>query len=146
MTTGKTIALIGQISVGKVMSLLFNMLSRLVIAFLSRSKCLSISCLQSPSVVILEPPKIKFPLFFHLFAMKRWDLMPWSWFSECWALSQLFHSPLSLSSRGSLVLHFLPQGWCHLRFWGSWYFSWPSWFQFVLHPAKHFTWCTLHLS
>ena len=39
----------------------------------------------------------------HLFAMKRWDRMPWPSFSECWALSQLFHSPLSLSSRGSLV-------------------------------------------
>ena len=44
-----------------------------------------------------------FPLFPHLFAMKWWDQMPWSWFSKCWALSQLFHSPLSLSSRGFLV-------------------------------------------
>ena len=44
-----------------------------------------------------------FPLFPHLFAMKWWDQMPWSSFSECWALSQLFHSPLSLSSRGILV-------------------------------------------
>ena len=43
-------------------------------------------------------------LFLHLFAMKWWDQMPWSLFSECWALSQLFHSPLSLSSRVSLVL------------------------------------------
>ena len=45
-----------------------------------------------------------FPLFPHLFAMKCWDQMPWSLFSECWVLSQLFHFPLSLSSRGSLVL------------------------------------------
>ena len=59
MTTGKTIALTRQIFVGKVMSLLFNMLSRLVIAFLPSSKHLLISWLQSPSVVILEPPKIK---------------------------------------------------------------------------------------
>ena len=59
MTTGKTTALIRQTFVGKVMSLLFNMLSRLVIAFLPRSKHLLISWLQSPSVVILEPPKIK---------------------------------------------------------------------------------------
>ena len=59
MTTGKTIALTRQIFVGKVMSLLFNMLSRLVIAFLPRSKRLLISWLQSPSSVILEPPKIK---------------------------------------------------------------------------------------
>ena len=57
MTAGKTIALTRQIFVGKVMSLLFNMLSRLVIAFLPRSKCLLISWLQSPSAVILEPPK-----------------------------------------------------------------------------------------
>ena len=59
MTTGKTIALTRWTFVGKVMSLLFNMQSRLVIAFLSRSKRLLISWLQSPSAVILEPPKIK---------------------------------------------------------------------------------------
>ena len=57
--TGKTIALTRQTFVGKVMSLLFNMLSRLVITFLPRSKCLLISWLQSPSAAILEPPKIK---------------------------------------------------------------------------------------
>ena len=59
MTTGKTIALTRWTFVGKVMSLLFNMLSRLVITFLLRSKCLLISWLQSPSAVILEPPKNK---------------------------------------------------------------------------------------
>ena len=59
MTTGKTIALTRQTFVGKVISLLFNMLSRLVIAFLPRSKHLLISWLQSPSAVILEPKKIK---------------------------------------------------------------------------------------
>ena len=58
MTTGKTIALTRWTFVGKVMSLIFNMLSRLIIAFLPRSKCLLISWLQSPSAVILEPPKI----------------------------------------------------------------------------------------
>ena len=58
-TTGKTTALIGQTFFGKVMSLLFNMLSRLVLTFLPRSKCLLISWLQSPSAVILEPKKIK---------------------------------------------------------------------------------------
>ena len=67
MTTGKTIALTRQIFVGKVMSLLFNMLSKLVITFLPRSKRLVISWLQSPSAV-----------FLHLFAMKWWDQMPWS--------------------------------------------------------------------
>ena len=72
MITGKTIALIRRTFVGKVMSLLFNMLSRLVVAFLPRSKHLLISWLQSSSAVILEPKKIKslFPLFHHLFAMK----------------------------------------------------------------------------
>ena len=59
MTTGKTIALTRWTFVGKVMSLLFNMPSRFVVAFLPRSKCLLISWLQSPSAVILEPPKIK---------------------------------------------------------------------------------------
>ena len=59
MTTGKTIALTRWAFVGKVMSLLFNMLSRLVITFLPRSKRLLISWLQSPCAVILEPPKIK---------------------------------------------------------------------------------------
>ena len=59
MTTGKTIALTRRTFVGKVVSLLLNMLSRLVITFLSRSKHLLILWLQSPSAVILEPPKIK---------------------------------------------------------------------------------------
>ena len=59
MTTGKTIAWPVQTCAGKVMSLLFNMLSRFIIAFLPRSKCLLILWLQSPSAVILEPKKIK---------------------------------------------------------------------------------------
>ena len=60
MTTGKTITLTRRTFVGKVMSLLFNMLSRLVIAFLPRSKCFLISWLQSPSPVIMEKNKIEF--------------------------------------------------------------------------------------
>ena len=70
MTTGKTIALTRRTFVGKVISLFFNMLSRLVIAFLPRSKCLLISWLQSPSTVILEPKKVVchcfhcFPIYF----------------------------------------------------------------------------------
>ena len=111
MTTGKTIALPRWNFVGKV-SLLFNMLSRLVITFLPRSKRLLISLLQSPSAVILEPPKIK--------SATVWTVSPSICHEEmgpdavivvfeCWALSRLFHSPLSLSPRGSLVLlHFLP--------------------------------------
>ena len=81
MTTGKTIALTRCTLVDKVMTLLFNMLSRLVIIFLPRSKRLLISWLQSPSAVILEPEKKKnltwCPLFPHLFVMKWWDQMPW---------------------------------------------------------------------
>ena len=75
MTTGKTIALTRRAFVGKVMSLLFNMLSRLVITFLPRSKRLLTSWLQSPSAV-MEPQKIKsdtVPLFPHLFPMEWWD-------------------------------------------------------------------------
>ena len=72
-TIGKTIALTRRTFVGKVTSLLFNMLARLVIAFLSRSKCLLISWLQSPSAVIVEPKKIKsvtVSLISHLYAMR----------------------------------------------------------------------------
>ena len=90
MTTGKTIALTRWAFVGKVISLLFNMLSRLVIAFLPRSNCLLIL-----TVSIVSPGSD---------GTRCHDL-----FSECWVLSQLFHSPLSLSSRDSLaLLHFLP--------------------------------------
>ena len=110
MTTGKTIALTRQTFVGKVMSLLFNMLSRFVIAFRSRSKCLLILWLQSPPAVILEPPQNKVCHCFHCFPV----YLPWSDGTGShdlfWMLSfkPTFHSPVSLSSRGSLVLHFLP--------------------------------------
>ena len=112
MTTGKTIPLNRPTFVGKIMSLLFNMLSRLVMAFLPRSKCLLISWLQSPSAEILEPKKTKSvtvsivsPSICH--EVMRLD--GWSSFFEGWALSKIFHSLLSLSSIGSLVLiHFLP--------------------------------------
>ena len=97
MTTGKIIVLTRQTFVGKVISLLFKMLSRLVITFLPRSKCLLISWLQSPSAVILEPKKIKSVTVFTVcqsICHEWWDQMPWSSFSECWALSQLFYPPL----------------------------------------------------
>ena len=150
MTPGKTIALTRWTIVVKVTSLLFNVLSRLVITFLPRSKCLLISWLQSPSAGIWEPKKIKSvtvstvsPSICH--EVMRPDAM--IFFSEYWVLNQLFHFPLSLSSRGSLVLfHFLPWGWCHLNIWGYWYFSWQSWCQLVLHLVQHFSWCTLHIS
>ena len=84
MTTEKTIAVTIWIFVGKVMSLLFNMLSRFVIAFLPRSKRLLISWLQSPSAVILEPPKIK-SLTFQCFPI----YLPWSDGTGCHDLSFL---------------------------------------------------------
>jgi len=78
MTIGKTIAVTRRTFVGKVMSLLFNMLSRLFITFLPRSKCLLISWLQSPSAVILEPPKIVWHCF-HCFPI----YFPWSDGTRC---------------------------------------------------------------
>ena len=111
MTTEKNIALTRWTFVGKVISLLFNMLSRLVIAFLSRSKCLLISWLQSLSAVILKAPN-KVCHCFHCLP----TYLPWSDGIRChdlcfWILTfkPTFHSLISLSWRGSLVpLHFLP--------------------------------------
>ena len=113
MTTGKTIALTRWTFVDKVMPLLFNMLSRLVITFLPRSKHLLITWLQSPSVVFLKAPKIKSvtvsivsPSICHE-VMGLLVMILVSWILSFKPI--FFHSPLSLSSRGSLVfLHFLP--------------------------------------
>ena len=116
MTIGESIALTRWTFVGKVMSVLFNMLSRLFIAFLSRSKHLLISWLQSavtPSAVILEPPKIKSVTVSILSPSICHEMMgPDAMIFSFWMLSfkaSFFHSLLSLSSRGFLVpLHFLP--------------------------------------
>ena len=135
MTTGKTIDWLWAF-VGKVMSLLFNMLSRLVIAFLPRIKRLWISWLQSPSAVIFEPPKNKvcqcFHCFPHVFAMKWWDWMPWFVF---WMLS--FKPTFSFSSFTFLKRLFGSSSLSAIR---------QSWFQLVLHATQHFAWCTLHIS
>ena len=85
MTTGKTIALTRWTVADKIMFLLFNMLSRLVIAFLPRSKCLLISWLHSPSAVILEPPQNKVCHCFHCFPL----YLPWSDGNGCHDLSFL---------------------------------------------------------
>ena len=135
--------------VSQVMWLLFNMLSMFVIAFLPRSKRLLISWLLWLSTVILEHKKIKFltvstfsPSICHeVMGLEDMILVFWMLISN-----QLFHSPLSPSSRGSLVpLCFLTYRWCHLHIWDYWYFSWQSWLQLELRPAWHFTWCTLHI-
>ena len=98
------------------MSLLLNMLSRLVITFLPRNKRLLISWLQSPSAVILEPPKIKSvtvsivsPSICHELMGPDAMILSFLNFKKFRVLSQLFHSPLSLLSRGSLVLF----AYCH---------------------------------
>ena len=119
MTTGKTIALTIQTFVSKVRSLLFNALFRFVIAFLPKIKHLLISWLQSLSIVILELKKIQsvtastfFPSVCH--EVMGPDAMILVY--ECCVFSQLFHSLLSPSSRGSLVpLCFLPLRWCHVQ-------------------------------
>ena len=114
MTTWKIVPLTRWTFVGKVMSLLFNTVSRLVIAFLPRSKCLLISWLQSPSVVIVEPNKIKSDTVSTVSSSISHEVMgPDAIIFIFWMLSfsQLFHSPLSPSSRGSLVLrHFFHKG------------------------------------
>ena len=121
MTTEKVITLTTQTFFGKVMSLLFNMLSRLAIAFLPRSKHHLISWLQSPPAVILESKKIKsltVSSFYPSVCHKVMGPDALILLFECWVLSQLFHSPLSPLSRGSLVpLRFLPLWWYHLHIW-----------------------------
>ena len=107
------------------------MLSRFVITFFPRSKRLLISWLQSPSAVILEPPKIKSATVFTVSPSISYEVMGLDvMILVFWMLSfkPTFSLSLSLSSRGPLVLlHFLPYGWCHLHIWGYWYFSWQSW-------------------
>ena len=112
MTTGKSIALAIWTFVGKVISLLCNMLSGFLITFLPGSKRLLISWLQSPSAVILEPKKIKSVTVSIVSPCICYEVMGLGAMIlfECYVLSQLFHSPSSLSSRGSLIpLHFLNQ-------------------------------------
>ena len=103
ITTGKTIALTVQIFVSKVMSLLFNMLSRFVIAFLPRRKHLLISWSQSSSAMILEPKKIKSVTASISSSSVCHEMMgsdAMIWVFECLVSSQLFHSPVSLSPGG----------------------------------------------
>ena len=150
MTTGKIIALTRWTFVSKVMSLLFNTRSRFVIAFLPRRKCLLISWLQSPSAVILQPKKMNFVTVSTFYPPVCHEVMgPDAIILAFWMLSfkPAFHSPLSPSSRDSLVLIcFLLLEWYHLFICSCSNFSQQSWFQLVSHPVRHFTWCTLHIS
>ena len=140
MTNGKIIALTIQTFVSKVISLLFNKLSRFVIAFLPRSnKCLLIWWLQSLSAMILKPKKIK--------SVTASTFLP----SICHGVmgchdhsvlnvefKPVFFSPPSPWSRVSLVpVHFLPLECCHLHMWGCWYFCQQSGFQLIIHLSRH---------
>ena len=147
MNTGKTIALIRWTFVGKVMSLFFNTLSRLVITFLPRSKRILISWLQSPSAVILEPKKIKSHCF-HYFPI----YLPWSDGTDAmifvfWMLS--FKPTFSLtsfikrlfSSSSLYAISVVLSAYLRLLIFLLAILI-PAW----LHPVQHFTWCTLHIS
>ena len=126
------------------------MLSRFVITFLPRSKHLLISWLQSPSAVVLESKKIKsvtvsilFPSIYHeglgqdvmIFIFWMLSFKPTFSLSSFTFIKRLFSS--SLLSTISVVSS------AYLRFW---YFSRQCWFQLMLHPVQHFSWCTLHIS
>ena len=150
MTTGKTTALTRWTFVGKVMSLLFNMLSRLVIDFLPRRKHLLISWLQSPSAVILEPKKIKSVTVSIVSPSICHEVMgPDAMYFLFWMLR--FKPTFSLSSFTFIKRLFSSSLLSAIRvvssgIWDYWYFSRQSSFQLVLHPAQNFTWCTLHRS
>ena len=128
------------------MSLLLNMLSRLVITFLPRGKRLLISWLWPPSAVILEPRKIKSatisPSICHeVMELDAMILVFWMLsFKSIFSLSYFtFIKRLFSSSLSAIMV-------VSLHIWGYWYFSWQSWFQLVLPPAQRFSWCTLHRS
>ena len=147
-TTGKTIALTIQTFVGK-MSLLFNMLSRLAIAFFPRSKCLLISWLQSLSTVILEPKKksvtistVSPSICHEVMGLDAMIFVFWmlSFKPALFTLFFQLHQEALSSSLLSAI------GWCLLHIWGYWYFSQQSWFQLVLPLAWHLAWHNLRIS
>ena len=129
--------------------LLFNMLSRIVIVFLTRSKHLLFSWLQSPSAVIWEPRKIKSVTVSTFYPSILNEVMGLDamififWIFSFKPTFSLFS--FTLIKRLSSFFPFLPLMLCHLHIWGYWYF-WQSWFQLLLHPTQHFAWCTLHRS
>ena len=142
ITTGKTIALIRQNFVGKVMSLLFSMLSRLVITFLSRSKRLFTSWLQSPSALLLEPKKIKSITVSIVFPSIYREVMgPDAMVLVFWMLS--FKPTFSLSSFTFIRRIFSSSSLSAIRVVSSAYlglliFLPAIWFQLLLHPAQNF--------
>ena len=149
MATGKTVSLTRSTFVGKVMFLLFNMLSNLVIAFLPRSKCLLISWLQSPSALILEPPQIKSVTVSVVSPSICHEVMgPDAMILVFWMLS--FKPVFSFSSFTFIKRLFSSSSLSAIRYqlhiWDYGYFSQQSSFWLALHLARHFRQCTLHIS
>ena len=149
MTTEKIIVETMQTFVGKLMSLLFNMLSRFVIVFLLRNNFLFnfVAAVTICSDFGAQENKVCHCFYFFPF------YLPWSDRTRCHDISFLnvefktsffiliFH-PHQETSRDSLVpLHFLSLDWYLLHIRGHWYFSRQFWFQFGIHLARHFSWC-----
>ena len=150
MTTGKTIALTTWTFVGKVMSLLFNMLSRLVIAFLPRGKHLLISWLKSPSAVILEPKKMKSVTVSIVSPSPCYEMMGLdAMILVSWILS--FKPTISLSFFTFIKRLFSSPSLSVIRVVSPAYLRSLIFLLAILipacaHPAQHFTRCTLHIS
>ena len=150
MTTGKTIVLTRQTFVDKVMALLFNMLSRLVITFLTRTKCLLISWLQSPSAVILESRKIKSAIVSTVSPSIRHEVMgPDAMILVFWMLS--FKPTFPLSSFTFIKRLFSSSSFSAIRVVSSAYlrlliFRPAILIQSMLLPAQRFLWSTLHIN
>ena len=150
MTTGETIALTIWTRLGKVMTLLFNMMSRFVIDFLTRNKRLLISWLQSTSAVMLDPSKIKFltvsnasPSTWHevmgsdVMILVFWMLS----FKPAFSLSSFNFIKRLLSSSSLSAVRVVSSAYLRLFI-----FLPQSWIQLVIHPAWHFARYTLHIS
>ena len=146
----KTIALTRQTFVGKVMSLLFNMLSKLIIAFLPRRKCLLISWLQSPSAVILEPNKIKSVTVSIVSPSICHEVMgPDAMILVFWMLS--FMPTFSLYSFTFIRRLYSPSSLSAIKVVSSVYLKLLIFLPAILIQAcalsgQHFAWCTLHIS
>ena len=150
--TGNTMALTVRTSVGKVTSLLLNILSRFVIASLPRNKHLFISWLQSPSAVIFGAKKTKSVTVFTFslsvnvcHEVMGPDAIIWVFlmlsFKANFSLSSLTLVEMLFSSSSLSAIIAVSSAYLRL-----WYFSWQSWFQLVIHLAQHLPWCTLHIS
>ena len=149
MTTGKTIALTRWTFIGRVMSLLFNMLSRFIITFLPRSKCLLISWLQSPSAVILKPPKIKSVTVSTVSPSVCYEVMGlYAVILVFWMLS--FKPTFSLSSLTFIKRFFSSSSLSAIKVVSAYLrlliFLLAILIPACTCPAQHFSWCTLHIS